>query len=147
MARLRDLPSAGPRPSAYRQRDWQPEHDARDRETSESAPVELIQDAEDLVQKWLERRQRTVQSTLDLMAGLQPGREPGAVVTAWMQWYRTALDELAEDTSDNVRFGCRAATCYGSMLTDGMQRVTRSMLQAGDETRRQAEDALRRSTD
>ena len=73
------------------------------------------------------------------MSVLQPGRDPGAAMTAWMQWYRAALEELADDTSDNLRFGCKAASCYGALLTDGMQRVQQTVLKAGESEHRKNE--------
>lgn len=126
MARLRDFPTG----TARSREDWH-----RSAVESDDAPAgnaELIGEAEALMQNWLSRRQRTAEAAWDAISGFQPGRDPGAAMTAWLQWYRAALEELSEDASDNLRFGCKAASCYGALLTDGMQRVQESVLKAGE---------------
>jgi hypothetical protein len=138
MARLRDFPTG----TARSREDWR-RSEALESDDAPAANAELISEAEALMQNWLSRRQRTAEAAWDVISGFQPGRAPGAAMAAWLQWYRTALEELSEDASDNLRFGCKAASCYGALLTDGMQRVQQSVLKAGESDSQKSNESSR----
>ncbi|HEX4894323.1 MAG TPA: hypothetical protein VFV47_13635 [Hyphomicrobiaceae bacterium] len=140
MARLRDYPSSE---TARSREDWSRSGTHESEDDGPTGTAELITHAEELMQNWLSRRQRTAEAAWDALSVMQPGRDPGAAMTAWMQWYRAALEELTEDTSDNLRFGCKAANCYGTLLTDGMQRVQQSVLRTGDSDTRKNNETVR----
>ena len=81
---------------------------------------EVITEAQKLFDNWCARQHKNVESAWCLMDELRRHAGGPAAVVAWMHWYSSALQRLAEDSGDQLRFGCRAAKCCSAGMTAGM---------------------------
>jgi hypothetical protein len=81
---------------------------------------QILVETRKLVDNWCTRRQETAQSAWLLMDELQRNGGGPAAIVACMRWYNGALQQSADDATDQFTFGCKVAKCCGTGMIEGL---------------------------
>jgi hypothetical protein len=82
--------------------------------------TEVLAEAQKVFDKWCARQQQTVQSAWDLFKELNCNPAGSERLAAWMHWYGGILQQLAEDASDQLAFGSKAAKWLSVGIPGGL---------------------------
>jgi len=78
------------------------------------AQDELIDEVQQVADRWCARRHKTVAAMFDLSVPPLHQSGPVSVAEAWMRWYSGALQRLSEDAGDQMELAATLAKCCGN---------------------------------
>ena len=80
----------------------------------------LIDETKQMVDHWCDRRHKSVQDVQTLADELLQAKTGPEMMSAWMSWYRVAIDRIGEDLHDQMAYSREAATCCTGMMPNGL---------------------------
>lgn len=104
---------------------------------------QIFNEAQSLFDKWSARQHQTVQSTWTLMEELQRSGDGREAAVAWIRWYGGTVQRIAEDTKDQLAFGCMAAECCTTGMAGRLKAYAVGAIRSDKDNRGDHEQLVR----
>lgn len=102
---------------------------------------EVLNDCRRVVDRWVERRHRTVEALATFSRASMRASGPETIVQAWVQWSHGSLQRLGEDVRDQMDLTTMLARCFGREAEAIAGTAARTTDAAGDGGEGQREKA------
>jgi hypothetical protein len=96
----------------------------RQLEATRIAEDEVLDGIQGAVDRWCERRHRTVRAFADFGREMLEARTPQDVMAAWVQLSKGAMERITEDARDQIEVGTRVMRCVAGGPMGAMWEAT-----------------------